>query len=287
MQKQHTAICNELIDKLERDSVLSFDEYLFLIQNRNECKDYLFERADRMARKIYGKDIYIRGLIEFSNICKNDCLYCGIRKSNKNASRYRLSKEEILSSVDLGYKLGFRTIVMQSGEDLFFSDDILCDILRNIKEKYNDIAITLSVGERSFDSYKKLKDAGADRYLLRHETCDKSHYEKIHPSEMSFDNRINCLENLKKLGYQVGCGFMVGSPYQTEKNLAEELLFLKKMNPQMVGIGPFISHKDTPFKDQENGSVEMTLFMLGLIRLTLPKVLLPATTALRNIRSAG
>ena len=287
MQKQHTAICNELIDKLERDSVLSFDEYLFLIQNRNECKDYLFERADRMARKIYGKDIYIRGLIEFSNICKNDCLYCGIRKSNKNASRYRLSKEEILSSVDLGYKLGFRTIVMQSGEDLFFSDEILCDILRNIKEKYNDIAITLSVGERSFDSYKKLKDAGADRYLLRHETCDKSHYEKIHPSEMSFDNRINCLENLKKLGYQVGCGFMVGSPYQTEKNLAEELLFLKKMNPQMVGIGPFISHKDTPFKDQENGSVEMTLFMLGLIRLTLPKVLLPATTALRNIRSAG
>lgn len=287
MQKQHTAICKNLIDKLEENCILSFEEYLFLIQNRNECKDYLFKKADEVARRIYGKEIYIRGLIEFSNICKNDCLYCGIRRSNKKASRYRLTTEEILSSADLGYSLGFRTIVMQSGEDLYFSDEILSDIIRKIKEKYNDIAITLSIGERTFESYKKLKEAGADRYLLRHETCSKEHYEKIHPKEMSFDNRIRCLDNLKELGYQVGCGFMVGSPYQTEENLAEELLFLKRMNPHMVGIGPFISHKDTPFNDKENGSVELTLFMLGLIRLTIPNVLLPATTALGTLDPMG
>lgn len=283
MRKQHMEITKNLIDKLEKEQTLNKEEYLYLIQNRENCKDYLFERASQTRDKIYGKEIYIRGLIEFSNICKNDCLYCGIRKSNFNCDRYRLSKEEILECSDYGYNLGFRTFVLQGGEDSFYTDELLCDIVRSIKEKYPDCAITLSLGERSYESYKLLKEAGSDRYLLRHETANKEHYQKLHPKEMSFDNRIQCLKNLKELGYQIGAGFMVGSPFQTEENLAEELVFLKNLDPQMVGIGPFISHKDTPFKDKESGSVEITLFLLGLIRLTLPKVLLPATTALGTL----
>ena len=271
----------ELIDRLNKNHILEKEEYLYLIKNRNIASEYLFEEAQNTRNKIYGKKIYIRGLIEFTNYCKNNCLYCGIRRDNKNADRYRLSKEDILYCTDLGYDLGFRTFVLQGGEDPYYSDEIMCDIVKNIKEKHPDCAITLSLGERSFDSYKKLKDAGADRYLLRHETATKSHYEKIHPKDMSFDNRIECLNNLKKIGYQVGAGFMVGSPFQTEENLAEDLIFLKKLNPEMCGIGPFVSHKDTPFKNEKNGTVELTLFMLGLIRLTLPNVLLPATTALR------
>lgn len=273
--------CKELIDKLNKNHILEKEEYLYLIKNRDISSEYLFEKARNTRNKIYGKKIYIRGLIEFTNYCKNNCLYCGIRRDNKNADRYRLSKEDILYCTDLGYDLGFRTFVLQGGEDPYYSDEIMCDIVKNIKEKHPDCAITLSLGERSFDSYKKLKDAGADRYLLRHETATKSHYEKIHPKDMCFDNRIECLNNLKKIGYQVGAGFMVGSPFQTEENLAEELIFLKKLNPEMCGIGPFVSHKDTPFKNEKNGTVELTLFMLGLIRLTLPNVLLPATTALR------
>ncbi len=287
MQKQHIAMYDELIDKLRKNQELSKDEYLILIQNRKKCSDYLFKNSTEVREKVYGKDIYIRGLIEFTNYCKNDCLYCGIRRSNKCAERYRLDKEEILNSACQGYNLGFRTFVMQGGEDGYYTDEILVDIIKSIKEKYPDCAITLSLGERSFESYKKLKEAGADRYLLRHETASKSHYEKLHPKEMSFDNRVNCLKNLKKLGYQVGAGFMVGSPFQTEENLADELIFLKKLKPQMVGIGPFIPHKDTPFKNENAGSVELTLFMLGLIRLTLPNVLLPATTALGTIDPLG
>lgn len=271
----------ELIDKLNKNHILEKEEYLYLIKNRDISSEYLFEKARNTRNKIYGKKIYIRGLIEFTNYCKNNCLYCGIRRDNKNAERYRLSKEDILYCTNMGYNLGFRTFVLQGGEDPYYSDEIMCDIVKNIKEKHPDCAITLSLGERSFDSYKKLKEAGADRYLLRHETATKSHYEKIHPKDMCFDNRIECLNNLKKIGYQVGAGFMVGSPFQTEENLAEELIFLKKLNPEMCGIGPFVSHKDTPFKNEKNGTVELTLFMLGLIRLTLPNVLLPATTALR------
>lgn len=271
----------ELIDRLNKNHILEKEEYLYLIKNRDISSEYLFEKARNTRNKIYGKKIYIRGLIEFTNYCKNNCLYCGIRRDNKNAERYRLSKEDILYCTNMGYNLGFRTFVLQGGEDPYYSDEIMCDIVKNIKEKHPDCAITLSLGERSFDSYKKLKDAGADRYLLRHETATKSHYEKIHPKDMCFDNRIECLNNLKKIGYQVGAGFMVGSPFQTEENLAEELIFLKKLNPEMCGIGPFVSHKDTPFKNEKNGTVELTLFMLGLIRLTLPNVLLPATTALR------
>lgn len=287
MQKQHTVTNNNLIDKLAKEHSLTVDEYLYLIKNRAECSEYLFKKAVDLREKIYGKDVYIRGLIEFTNYCKNDCLYCGIRRSNKCAQRYRLDKEDILNCCKQGYELGFRTFVMQGGEDMFFTDEILVDIVKSIKQKYPDCAITLSLGERNFESYKALKEAGADRYLLRHETASKSHYEKLHPKEMSFENRINCLENLKKLGYQVGAGFMVGSPFQTEEDLANELIFLKKLNPQMVGIGPFVPHKDTPFKEEKRGTVDLTLFMLGLIRLTLPNVLLPATTALGTIDPLG
>ncbi len=287
MPKQHTVTNNNLIDKLAKEHSLTVDEYLYLIKNRAECSEYLFKKAVDLREKIYGKDVYIRGLIEFTNYCKNDCLYCGIRRSNKCAQRYRLDKEDILSCCKQGYELGFRTFVMQGGEDMFFTDEILIDIVKNIKQKYPDCAITLSLGERSYESYKALKEAGADRYLLRHETASKSHYEKLHPKEMSFENRINCLENLKKLGYQVGAGFMVGSPFQTEEDLANELIFLKELNPQMVGIGPFVPHKDTPFKEKSQGTVDLTLFMLGLIRLTLPNVLLPATTALGTIDPLG
>jgi len=287
MQKQPIVMCKELIDKLKEKTILSYKEYLYLIKNKKICSEYLFENSRMIRNQIYGHNIFIRGLIEFTNYCKNDCLYCGIRKSNKNADRYRLSKEDILSCADIGYKLGFRTFVLQGGEDGYYSDEILCEIVRNIKQNYPDCAITLSLGERSFESYKALKQAGTDRYLLRQETATKCHYEKLHPKEMNFENRINCLENLKSLGYQVGAGFMVGSPLQTEENLANELLFLKRLNPHMVGIGPFVPHKDTPFKNEKSGTVDLTLFMLGLIRLTLPNVLLPATTALGTIDPKG
>lgn len=279
--------CIELIDKLRKNTELSYDEYLYLIKNRDVCKEHLYKNASEVRDNIYGKKVYIRGLIEFTNYCKNNCLYCGIRRDNKNAERYRLTKEEILECSNRGYELGFRTFVLQGGEDLYYTDEMLCEIIKEIKNNHPDVAVTLSIGERSFESYKKLKEAGADRYLLRHETADKLHYEKLHPEEMSFDNRIKCLEELKELGYQIGAGFMVGSPYQTEENLASELIFLKKLNPHMCGIGPFISHKDTPFKNEKSGTAELTLFMLGLIRLTLPNVLLPATTALGTIDPLG
>lgn len=279
--------CNDLIDKLCKNSVLTSDEYLFLIKNREQCKNQLFENASAVRQKIYGNTIYIRGLIEFSNYCKNDCYYCGIRHSSKSVERYRLSEKEILECADYGYQLGFRTFVLQSGEDAFFTDERLCRIVRNLKTQHADCAVTLSLGERSFESYKALKNAGADRYLLRHETADSKHYSQLHPDSMRFENRINCLNNLKTLGYQVGAGFMVGSPFQTAEHLSNELVFLKKLNPHMVGIGPFIPHKDTPFAADKPGSAELTLFMLALVRLTLPNVLLPATTALATADPSG
>lgn len=279
--------CSLLIDQLYEKHILHKEEYLFLIENKEICKDELFQKARETADQVYGKDIYIRGLIEFSSWCRNDCLYCGLRRSNHNAERYRLSEEQILYCTDTGYQLGFRTFVLQGGEDPWYTDERMESIVRNIKKKHPDCAVTLSLGERSFESYRRLKEAGADRYLLRHETACKEHYEKLHPPEMSFQRRMECLNDLKRLGYQVGAGFMIGSPYQTVENLAEELLFLKKIDPHMCGIGPFIPHKDTPFKDMPAGTLSMTLFMLGLIRLTLPKVLLPATTALGTIDPMG
>ena len=278
---------NALIDKLQREQTFSFDEYLTLIKNYSACRDYAAEKAVAVRNEVYGNKVFIRGLIEFSNYCKNNCYYCGIRAGNQQLERYRLTPEEILSCADEGYQLGFRTFVLHGGEDAHFTDDIFCDIIRKIKKRYPDCAVTLSLGERSFESYQALKEAGADRYLLRHETANEAHYQKLHPDNMSFANRMRCIADLKALGYQVGVGFMVGSPYQTSEDLANEMLFLKKTAPQMVGIGPFITHKDTPFADFESGSAELTAFLLSLIRLTLPRVLLPATTALGTLDPMG
>lgn len=240
-----------------------------------------------MRERYYGKKVYIRGLIEFTNYCINDCFYCGIRRSNKNADRYRLEKSEILDCCKEGYELGFRTFVLQGGEDGYFSDEKICSIVQEIKRFYPDCAVTLSVGEKSRDGYQAYFDAGADRYLLRHETADGGHYAKLHPKELSAENRRRCLYDLKEIGYQVGTGFMVGSPYQTADNLALDMMFIKSLQPHMVGIGPFVPHHDTPFGNEKAGTLGLTLFMLGLIRLTLPPVLLPATTALGTIDPQG
>lgn len=278
----------ELIDKLKETGTLSKKEWTTLIQNRTpELADYVFQHAREVRETHYGKDIYIRGLMEFTNYCKNDCLYCGIRKSNGNATRYRLTKEQIMSCCESGYQLGFRTFVLQGGEDGYFTDARMLDIIQEIHTAYPDCAITLSIGEKSLETYQAFFDAGADRYLLRHETFDSTHYSRLHPKNLNAKTRQQCLWDLKTIGYQVGTGFMVGSPYQTAENLAEDMLFLKELNPQMVGIGPFIPHHDTPFRDFSGGTLELTLFMLGLIRLLIPKVLLPATTALGTIAPDG
>lgn len=276
------------IDQLEKTGILTKDELIQLIENRTpELSEYLFEKARKIREFHYGKDVYIRGLIEFTNYCKNNCYYCGIRSGNRKAQRYRLTHAEILECCEEGYQLGFRTFVLQGGEDPYYNDDMMEDIILDIKEHFPDCALTLSMGERSYESYLRFYRAGADRYLLRHETANEEHYGKLHPENLSPKYRKECLYHLKKIGYQVGTGFMVGSPWQTAENLAEDLLFIKELNPQMVGIYPYISHKDTPFKDQKSGSLELTLFMLGLLRLMLPSVLLPATTALGTIDPKG
>lgn len=278
----------ELIDRLEREHSLSTKEYQYLIENRtSEAAEYIAQKAVAVRCGIYGKDVYIRGLIEISNICKNNCLYCGIRRDNGDCSRYRLTQEDILTCCKEGYSLGFRTFVLQGGEDPYFTDDVLCTLLRKIKTLYPDCAVTLSLGERSKESYRALYNAGADRYLLRHETADKAHYQKLHPKEMSYDRRMQCLKDLKEIGYQVGCGFMVGSPYQTAENLAKDLKFIEEFKPSMCGIGPFITHKATPFADKPSGSFEMTLYLLSILRLIQPNLLLPATTALGTIHPKG
>ncbi len=278
----------QLIDKLKTTQNLSKDEWCALIGHRTpEIAEYLFENAREIREQYYGKDVYIRGLMEFTNYCKNDCLYCGIRKSSPHITRYRLTKEQILACCKTGYKLGFRTFVLQGGEDGYFSDDRMTDIISEIHTRYPDCAITLSIGEKSRESYQRFFDAGADRYLLRHETYNPEHYSRLHPENLSAKTRQQCLWDLKEIGYQVGTGFMVGSPYQTTEYLAEDMLFLKKLNPQMVGIGPFIPHHDTPFRNFAGGTLELTLFLLGLIRLLIPKVLLPATTALGTIAPDG
>ena len=271
----------ELINKLEKNRTLTLDEYETLIVNRNEeYARILAEKALAAKQRIYKNAVFIRGLIEISSYCKNDCLYCGIRRSNRNCERYRLTKEQILSCCDEGYPLGFRTFVLQGGEDLHFTDDFICSVVDEIKQRYPDCAVTLSLGERSRESYKRFFDSGADRYLLRHETADKEHYEKLHPANLSFENRMECLHNLKDIGFQTGCGFMVGSPYQTAHTLAQDLKFVETFDPEMCGIGPFIPHRDTPFSGEAAGSVELTCYLLSIVRLMLPFVLLPSTTAL-------
>lgn len=278
---QEKAIVERLRDR--RDLT---PEELHVLLTAEDCRT-LKETAREVADGVYGKRIFIRGLIEISNHCKNDCLYCGIRRSQAGVKRYRLSEEEILSACEKGYRLGFRTFVMQGGEDGWFDDERTERIVRSIREKYSDCAITLSLGERSRESYQRLYDAGANRYLLRHETADKGHYESLHPKEMSYDHRMRCLQDLKEIGYQVGCGFMVGSPGQSEATLYEDLQFIRRFEPQMVGIGPFIAAQGTPFEKEANGSVERTVRLLAIIRLLQPRVLLPATTALGTLDPLG
>ena len=278
----------ETITKLAKNHTLSKQEYISLINcNDKESLEYLRQKAETQRQDIFGRDIYMRGLIEFTNYCKNDCLYCGIRRSNKKAQRYRLTKEEILDCCKNGYDLGFRTFVLQGGEDAYYTDDIIAETVREIKSQFPDCAVTLSIGEKPKESYKRYFDAGADRYLLRHETASAEHYSLLHPKDLSPENRMECLKNLKEIGFQTGCGFMVGSPYQTVENLAEDLIFIDKFKPHMVGIGPFIPHKDTPFRNEKSGTLEMTLKLLAIIRLILPKVMLPSTTALGTINPKG
>lgn len=292
-----------LIDKLNNEHFLELAEWEMLIRfgvkyfnlkNASEqgvevqdLMNYIRGLAVAKRKEVFSNEVYVRGLIEISNYCKNNCYYCGIRRDNNSVDRYRLTEEEILSCVDEGYELGFRTFVLQGGEDAWFNDDRLCKLIEQIKAKHKDVAITLSLGERSRDSFERLYAAGADRYLLRHETADKSHYELLHPQEMSFDNRMKCLQELKEIGYQVGCGFMVGSPFQTEKALAKDMYFIQEFKPHMVGIGPFIPHHSTSFKDEKGGSLELTLYLLSLLRILNPSVLLPATTALGTIHPEG
>lgn len=276
-----------LLEKLKRENKLEKSEYIELLENRDLVFEELSLMAQKTAQENFGKGIFLRGLIEISNYCKNDCYYCGIRKSNRNLKRYRLSKTEILETVRQGYELGLYTFVLQSGEDVSLSDEFLVPLIKEIKEIAPKAAITLSLGERSRESYKKLFDVGVDRYLLRHETINKVHYEKLHPEEMKWENRYRCLKDLYEIGYQAGAGFMVGSPYQSLENLGEDLIFLQEYRPHMIGIGPFIPQKDTPFGKFPPGDLKLTLFLLGLIRLILPKTNLPATTALATLSETG
>ena len=257
----------ELIDILEKDRHLEREQWIQLFETyTDKDREYAAAKARETAVSQFGKSIFIRGIVEFSNVCKNDCYYCGIRKSNADCDRYRLSKEQILDCCDAGYEYGFRTFVLQSGEDKSYTTDKLCEIVSDIKKAHPDCAVTLSVGELSYDDYKRLFEAGADRYLLRHETASEEHYKKLHPAQMSWEHRMKCLEQLKQIGYQTGCGMMVGSPFQTVGNIADDMLFLERFKPEMIGMGPFIPHKDTPFKDKPAGSYELTLFLPAMSR---------------------
>ncbi|HAX83026.1 MAG TPA: [FeFe] hydrogenase H-cluster radical SAM maturase HydE [Ruminococcaceae bacterium] len=277
---------NDLVNKLFETGDLSDNELKLLFEN-GSFNEPLARAADIRRRENYGDKVYIRGLIEFTNYCRNNCYYCGIRRDNKNAERYRLTKDEILLCCNEGYRLGFRTFVMQGGEDPYYTDEMICDIVSEIKRCYPDCAVTLSIGEKPRESYQAFFDAGADRYLLRHETADSIHYGRLHPEKMSLENRKRCLYDLKDIGYQVGSGFMVGSPYQTTENLISDLRFLQKLKPDMIGIGPYITHADTPFAGFKNGDVMLTLRLVSILRLMFPYVLIPSTTALGTIHPQG
>lgn len=277
-----------LIDRLAGGERLTEEDFRQLIDGRTEeSAAYLAHLAVQAREPVYGHDVFVRGLIEISSVCRNDCLYCGLRRSNAACQRYRLSPEDILACCREGYALGLRTFVLQGGEDPYYTNELLCGLLREIKARYPDCAVTLSLGERSRESYQRLFDAGADRYLLRHETADAAHYARLHPAAMSHANRLRCLRDLKDIGYQVGCGFMVGSPFQTSANLARDLAFIQDFRPHMCGVGPFIPHQATAFRDEPAGTVEMTCFLLSVIRLMQPDVLLPATTALGTLDPRG
>lgn len=278
----------QLIDRLEAQTRLESAEWEQLLSTYTEDeREYAAGRARAIAQREFGRRIYFRGIIEFTSICKNDCLYCGLRRSNRNAARYRLDKDDILACCKEGYAAGFRTFVLQGGEDAYFTDERMCGIVSAIRAEYPDCAITLSLGERSRESYRLLLEAGADRYLLRHETATPEHYALLHPAELKLESRMRCLRDLRELGYQTGCGCMVGAPGQTARELAQDMLFMREFEPQMIGIGPFIPHHDTPFADKAPGSVDMTLMLLSLCRIMLPRVLLPATTALGTLDGSG
>ena len=278
----------QIITEIKETQNITRDQLALLMETKDEkALAFLREQARQTADEIYGKKVFIRGLIEFTNYCKNDCKYCGIRRSNRLADRYRLTEEEILSCCANGYELGFRTFVLQGGEDAYFTDEKICALIQQIKAQYPDCAVTLSIGEKEKESYQAYFDAGADRYLLRHETADEAHYRYLHPQEMSWKHRIDCLWTLKEIGYQVGCGFMVGSPGQTVDTLYEDLQLIKELQPHMVGIGPFIPQKDTPFGTEPAGMMEATLRLLSILRLIHPHVLLPSTTALGTIHPLG
>lgn len=276
-----------LLDKLYETAELDKNELVYLLTHLDEeHRKVLYEYARRTRDKHYGNKVYMRGLIEFSNICKQNCMYCGLRSSNRNVERYRLTLDEILDCCREGYELGYRTFVLQSGEDDWYTEERLVDMIRRIKGSYPDAAITLSIGERDRATYEKLFEAGASRFLLRHETASRRLYEQLHPT-MSFDNRMNCLRTLKEIGYQVGAGFMVGLPGQTAEDLAEDLIFLRSFRPDMIGIGPFIPHSETPLAGEKGGTVEDTLVMVALTRLLVPDALLPATTAMGTLDPEG
>ncbi|MDR2116274.1 MAG: [FeFe] hydrogenase H-cluster radical SAM maturase HydE [Planctomycetaceae bacterium] len=275
-----------IIEQLDETRDISDTDLKLLIETKQYDHE-LFQHADRVRKEYYGTDVYVRGLIEFTNYCKNDCFYCGIRRDNRNLERYRLSKDEILSCCKIGYRLGYRTFVLQGGEDPFYTDERICEIVSEIRTKYTDCAITLSIGEKPYKSYETFFKAGANRYLLRHETADAEHYTKLHPAEMSLENRKNCLKNLKTIGYQVGSGFMVGSPFQTTDCLIKDLRFLQQLEPAMIGIGPFIVHRETPFNYFKNGDLQLTLRLIGILRLMFPYALIPATTALGTADPQG
>ena len=277
-----------LIDRLAQERTLSDRELLELITMEDgEADRYLAQQAAQVRDRVYGKRVFIRGLIEFTNYCRNDCNYCGIRRSNRNCCRYRLTQEQILGCCEAGYGLGFRTFVLQGGEDPWFTRERITELVRTIKGKFPDCALTLSVGEKDRDTYQEWFDAGADRYLLRQETADPEHYGLLHPKELSLENRMRCLRDLKDIGYQTGCGFMVGSPGQTPEMILRDLRFIQEFRPQMVGIGPFIPHRDTMYRDEKAGSAALTLRLLAILRLMLPDVLLPATTALGTVLGDG
>ena len=265
---------------------MSMDIEYLLTTSDPVAVDKLKEEACRVRDEVYGRRVFMRGLIEISNHCKNNCLYCGIRRDAK-CRRYRLSKEQIMDCCRTGYGLGFRTFVMQGGEDAWFTDEVMCDIVETVKREFPDCAVTLSLGERGRESFHRLRDAGADRYLLRHETADADHYRKLHPAEMTLEHRMQCLHDLRELGYQVGAGFMVGSPGQTVETLKKDLAFIEEFKPEMVGIGPFIPAAGTPFEGERAGSVEITLRLLAMIRVMHPHVLLPATSALGTMHPQG
>lgn len=283
-----STILTNSIHKLTSHKHLKLIEFVALLEsNSQELRAFLATEADQVRRKHFGNTVFIRGLIEFTNYCQNNCFYCGIRHDNQGIERYRLSKEDILSCCQQGYLAGFRTFVLQGGEDPYYTDIRMADIVSDIHRQFPDCAITLSLGERSRSDYQMFFNAGADRYLLRHETANQQHYSMLHPSSMSYKNRINCLKVLKEIGYQTGCGFMVGSPFQTSEMIAADLCFIQDFHPHMVGIGPFISHRNTPFSDKENGSLEDTLLLISILRLMQPTLLLPATTALGSIARNG